>query len=666
MFSRYISVILTVFGLSSPAISQNVTDYAETGPVAPWVIRNDIPNTDFDFGEAATEQFLLVDKQRRVTPDSDAFYSHFASRLPSASAVEENSTITVNFDPTYERVIFHSVQLRRDDKVIDLLDLADFDVYRKETERDRLIYNGDLQLAYVVPGVRTGDVLEYAFTVVGRNPALGAHFFGAFQHQYGVPVQKMHQRFSHPKGVDVTIKGYHNPTAPVQSSADGYASYTWETSHIAARDTENNTPYGFDGFPATEFSSFKDWAEVGAHFHPFYNAANFQTESVRAVAATIKGATADRSEQLRAALDFVQQEVRYLGIELGAGGYVPRAPDLVLERRYGDCKDMVVLLNAILKALDIEAFPLLVDSDYRENVAESVPTYAAFDHVITMAKLDGKTYFLDPTRGPQVGDLDHLQQADFGKGVVIAADGPGMISSVPPRPEWQRDTTDLYDLTDADVAKFRTTTVMRMAEADALLSRRERYGLQEIADGYFSFYQRSYPTIGRDEPMTITVDHDAGKVTLTASYLIPNYWETDEGESKETFGFGADEISSVLPEIERSDRQAPYALNYPTAVQHKLVLKTNSNFGVSGSKDIQTAPGMTFVDAVSTFGGTYQQTFSYRVTEPQISPEDVAQHMDLAEKIDDEIWLRYTRPETSTWGATFMEFLSEFAAPPTQ
>ena len=664
MFSRYFSVILTIFGLSSPAISQNITDYAEVRPAASWVVLNDIPDTAFDFGEAITEQFLLADQQLRVSPTTTAFYRRFATRLPSASAVEENSTITVNFDPAYQRVIFHSVKLRRDDTVIDLLDLADFDIYRKETDRDRLIYNGDLQMAYVVPGVRTGDVLDYAFTVQGRNPAMGQHFFAGFQHQYGVPVQKMYQRFSHPQDVDVAIKAYYDPVAPVQGSFDGYATYTWDASHIAAREGEENAPYGFDGFPATEFSSFGDWAQVGAHFHPSYDATTFQTDSVRAVAATIKGTTSDRSEQLRAALDFVQREIRYLGIELGPGGYIPRAPDLVLERRFGDCKDMTLLLNAILTALEIEAYPLLVDSDFRGNVAEGVPTHAAFDHVITMAKLDGKTYFLDPTRGPQIGDLDHLHQADFGKGVVVAADGPGMITAVPPRPEWQRDTTDQYDVTDPKVAKFRTTTVMRMAEADAMLRRRERNGLQEIADGYFNFYQHSYPTIERDEPLAISVDHDAGKVTLTASYLIPDYWQNNDGS--QVFDFGADEISSVLPDLDRSDREAPFALAYPTAVQHTLVLKTNSNFGLSGATDTQTAPGITFIDEVATFGGTYKQTYSYRVTEPQISAQDVARHMDLVEKIDGEIWLSYTRPQASNWGTALQKFLSDFAPPPTQ
>ncbi len=654
-FLKFFMAFLAMAGLCGPALSQNVSDHATSGPPASWVIVNEVPSAPFDLADETNVQYLLVDQQRRVSSTSSAYYRHYADRLPSARAVENNSTITINLDPAYQSVVLHRVQIRRDGEVIDLLDLSAFDIYREETDREKLIYNGRLQMAYVVPGVRVGDVLEYAYTVNGRNPAIGPHFFGGFRHQYGVPVQKLYQRYSHPEGTDVSVKTYHSPVPPVTSSVDGYATHTWDLNNVEGKETDSNLPEGYERYSLTEYSSFADWAEVGAYFHPFYDAAQFQTDKVQAVAAEIRASTADRSEQLRAALDYVQQEVRYLGIELGPGGYVPRDPDLVLDRRFGDCKDMVVLLTAILKALNIEAYPLLVDFDYREQVAEQIPSYAAFDHVVALAKLNGKSYFLDPTRGPQLGDLQNLQQADFGRGVVIAADGPGMIKAIAPTTGWQKDIVDKYDLTDPEVATFTTTNVFRTEAADRMLSRRDRNGLQEIDDGYFKFYQRSYPSIERDGPLALEVDQDAGTVTVTASYRIPDYWQLDEDSGEETFDFTADEIGSATPTIERSERSGPYALAYPTAIRQKLVLITEDDFGYGKTSDLQTVPGLAFRNSLFLNGGRYEHEFTYRVTRSQIAAVDVPQHMQLVETVDEEIWRSYTRPAAAIWGTTAEE-----------
>ena len=64
-------------------------------------------------------------------------------------------------------------------------------------------------------------------------------------------------------------------------------------------------------------------------------------------------AASDERERLLAAMRFVQSEVRYLALALGNGSYVPSPPELVLKRRYGDCKDKTLLALSLLKGLSI-------------------------------------------------------------------------------------------------------------------------------------------------------------------------------------------------------------------------------------------------------------------------------------------------------------------------
>jgi len=67
----------------------------------------------------------------------------------------------------------------------------------------------------------------------------------------------------------------------------------------------------------------------------------------------------------------------------------------VLSNEYGDCKDKHTLLAALLKAAGIEAWPVLISSS--REVDPATPSPAQFDHVITLATLDGKLVWMDST-----------------------------------------------------------------------------------------------------------------------------------------------------------------------------------------------------------------------------------------------------------------------------
>jgi transglutaminase-like putative cysteine protease len=101
----------------------------------------------------------------------------------------------------------------------------------------------------------------------------------------------------------------------------------------------------------------------------------------------------------------VQDEVRYLGIELGTYSHTPTGPSKVFERRFGDCKDKTLLLATVLNELGIDARPALVNTDARRALDGWQPSPYAFDHVIVRAELGGKTYWLDPTTPYQRGTL---------------------------------------------------------------------------------------------------------------------------------------------------------------------------------------------------------------------------------------------------------------------
>ena len=107
----------------------------------------------------------------------------------------------------------------------------------------------------------------------------------------------------------------------------------------------------------------------------------------RTVAKTGSGA-----ELVLPASRFVQDDIRYLGIEVGMARRRPTAPDQVFEQRYGDCKDKTALLVAMLRLGGLAAYPALVSSTQGPDLDQWVPSPDAFDHaIVRVTGPDGST-----------------------------------------------------------------------------------------------------------------------------------------------------------------------------------------------------------------------------------------------------------------------------------
>src|SRR5207237_612390 len=103
-----------------------------------------------------------------------------------------------------------------------------------------------------------------------------------------------------------------------------------------------------------------EWEDIGSWYAALttdrYTLNQTLRDQVRALVRT--AATADDS--LRAVHRWVAQDIRYVSIALGLGGYQPRMPAEVVATGYGDCKDKATLFIAAVRALGFRAYPVLL------------------------------------------------------------------------------------------------------------------------------------------------------------------------------------------------------------------------------------------------------------------------------------------------------------------
>jgi Domain of Unknown Function with PDB structure (DUF3857)/Transglutaminase-like superfamily len=152
----------------------------------------------------------------------------------------------------------------------------------------------------------------------------------------------------------------------------------------------------------------------------------------------------DFDSKVRALTDYVQSNIRYVGIEIGIGGYQPHPAADVFRYGYGDCKDKATLLSSMLQEAGVRSEYVIVETD-RGIVHPELPALV-FDHMIVAIELpsdaplakyesvvtskSGKKYLLfDPTSEyTPLGELPSYAESNY---VLLVTDGSGELLLLP-------------------------------------------------------------------------------------------------------------------------------------------------------------------------------------------------------------------------------------------
>ena len=106
-------------------------------------------------------------------------------------------------------------------------------------------------------------------------------------------------------------------------------------------------------------------------------------------------------DKVQAIYYWVQDHIKYIAFEEGDGGFVPRQPSRIIEKRYGDCKDMASLIYSMTKAVHIPTYLTWIGSRSLPYKYSEFPSSFCDNHMITTYKENGNYYFLDATNSFQ-------------------------------------------------------------------------------------------------------------------------------------------------------------------------------------------------------------------------------------------------------------------------
>jgi hypothetical protein len=172
----------------------------------------------------------------------------------------------------------------------------------------------------------------------------------------------------------------------------------------------------------------RSWADVGRFYASRARQSGESLDEVRRLARRIIGESNSRLDSIQAIFNFVADSVSYVALELGKSDFDPHVCELIIERRFGDCKDQSILLSSLYREVGIDAHPALVATGSGPAPMGINPWPALFDHSVVVIKDSAGDLILDPSDPRSTVGLipPRLRRKSY-----LVADGNSGLRTVP-------------------------------------------------------------------------------------------------------------------------------------------------------------------------------------------------------------------------------------------
>jgi len=194
---------------------------------------------------------------------------------------------------------------------------------------------------------------------------------------------------------------------PEKNTVDNIDTYSWKVLNLKAIKPEEGA-VSWRALPKIEFASnyfefygipgdFTSWQSFGNWLRNLY--ADVSTLSPEREAEIRKMTDTIKTDKAKARFlyNYMQQNMRYVSIQLGIGGLKPFPATFVDQKKYGDCKALSNYMSALLKAVNITSYSAIINAEANKEPADPLFPFDSFNHVILCIPFKNDTTWLECT-----------------------------------------------------------------------------------------------------------------------------------------------------------------------------------------------------------------------------------------------------------------------------
>ncbi|NAS13990.1 DUF3857 domain-containing transglutaminase family protein [Poritiphilus flavus] len=302
------------------------------------------------------------------------------------------------------------------------------------------LYVDDRRLYYNYTPVQYPYTLEFSYEVETSDTGLFPSWY--FLPGYTASVEKSIYSVSYGnESLKPIVKEHHLEGIEVtRTETPGITSFT--ARNIPAVKKESLSPsfrkiapkvairlpkFHFKGYDA----AIDSWDDLGVwiHNHLLKEQTELPEHTKTEIRGLMKGVT-DPLEKAKIVYDYVQENTRYISVQIGIGGFKPISAMEVDRVKYGDCKGLSNYAKALLSVVGVDAYYVHVQAgpdkvDFEEDFADLVQG----NHAILAIPYNDMYYWVDCTSQVHpfgfVGDF-----TDDRKVLVVKPDGGEIVKTV--------------------------------------------------------------------------------------------------------------------------------------------------------------------------------------------------------------------------------------------
>jgi len=304
-----------------------------------------------------------------------------------------------------------------------------------------------------IPAPDPGSVVGYEYEEDEQPMVLQ----DVWMFQREIPGRELHYSLQLPSGWEYKASWINS--AEIKPTPGGNNHWEWVMNDVKGIRKEAEMPpiEGVAGQMIVSFfppggasrNGFTGWLEMGNWYSNLTNGRRDASPEITQQVAALTASARTPLDKMKALAQFVQNDIRYVAIELGIGGWQPHAASEVFVHRYGDCKDKATLLSSMLSQVGIESFYVVINSE-RGYVTPEVPAnVGGFNHVVLAIRLPanvsdlslvatiqhprlGTLLYFDPTNElTPFGEIGGYLQANYG--LLVTSEG-GELVELPRQP----------------------------------------------------------------------------------------------------------------------------------------------------------------------------------------------------------------------------------------
>ena len=317
-------------------------------------------------------------------------------------------------------------------------------------------------------------VYEYEMTASGINFA----FFPRWQIQaYRQSVEQSHFVIRMPKGIPLHYKALNMDLEPQVQEGEKEVIYAWKAQGLKAIQEEPYSPPASKSLPglltaAGKFQvgeytgSMSSWQAFGAFVGQLFEGRDALPPGLAAEVRRMTAGAGSETEKLNTLYRYLQDNMRYVSVQLGIGGWQPFDAQYVAENKYGDCKALSNFMKAMLKEAGIPAYPVLITNGQLAYEIEESFTYPLFNHAILY--VPSQDMWLECTSNTY--PAGYIGSGNAGRRVLLITPEGGQLKSIPALTEKDNTTNSK-----TEVQLFADGKAGIAVELEATGSRHESY-----------------------------------------------------------------------------------------------------------------------------------------------------------------------------------------------